>query len=79
MRLDDVGACLQQIEHLLSTLVRRGQDDVTDVDIDDRLASTDDRRRRANRSLNQQLRQAIRENKDLQLSVERLQFDARRL
>lgn len=82
----DVDAGLQQIEHLLSALVRIHPDDITDVDIygcdysqHERLTSTAGRLLRDNRSLDLQLSQAIRENLDLQLSVERLQSDARRL
>lgn len=82
----DVDAGLQQIEHLLSALVRLDPDDITDVDIygcddtqHDRLASAAGRLMRDNHSLDLQLRQAIRENSDLQLTVDRLECDAGRL
>jgi len=82
----DVDTDLQQIEHLLAALARLHPDDITDVDIygcddtqQERLASTAGRLMRDNRSLDLQLSQAIRENTDLQLSVEQLESDARRL
>ena len=82
----DVDDGLQQIERLLSALVRIRPDDISDVDIygcdyteHDRLTSTAGRLLRDNRSLDLQLSQAIRENMDLQLSVERLESDAHRL
>ena len=82
----DVDTDLQQIEHLLSALVRLHPDDITDVDMYDcddtqqeGLASTAGRLMRDNRSLDLQLSQAIRENTELQLSVEQLESDARRL
>ena len=83
----DVDAGLQQIEHLLSVLVRLHPDDFTNVDLygcdnshhHDRLASAASRILRNNRSLDLQLCQAIRENRDLQLNVELLESDTRRL
>ena len=78
-RQRDVDACLQQVEHLLlSALVRRQPRDVDtyvtrDVTPADRPAAGD------GRSLDERLRQATRENKELRRRVERLDSRARSL